>query len=123
MPEKLCREKSLVLRLQEVKNIIELKRPNIKITRDELNQITDYVDFIKKRYRKNVTEVKGFLISNNMEMDSNVELTRKALESQNIYVKSYSDLLAEARRYNNELYTLYDEIADAKTRKNDCVNN
>ena len=56
-------------------------------------------------------------------MDSNVELTRKALESQNIYVKSYSDLLAEARRYNNELYTLYDEIADAKTRKNDCVNN
>lgn len=104
-------------------HIIELKRPNIKITRNELNQITDYVDFIKKLYRENVKEVKGYLISNNMEMDSNVELTRKALESQNIYVKSYSDLLAEARRYNNELYTLYDEIADAKTRSNDRVEN
>ena len=95
-------------------HIIELKRPNIKITRDELNQITDYVDFIEKQFPGNVKEVKGYLISNNMEIDSNVEKTRKGLESQNIFVKSYSDLLAEARRYNNELYALYDNIANAK---------
>ena len=34
-----------------------------------------------------------------------------------IYVKSYSDLLAEARRYNDDLYKMYEDIMHRKNDK------
>ena len=51
-----------------------------------------------------------------------IETMAKALESQHIYIKSYSDLLAEARKYNNDLYDTYQKIAEVKedeVKKND----
>ena len=49
-----------------------------------------------------------------MTYEPGAEIVRKGLESQNIFVKSYSDLLAEARLYNKELYDHYMKIEDRK---------
>ena len=95
-------------------HVIELKRPSIKLTVKELQQVCEYVEFIEKKCPQTNIKVKGFLISDNMKYEPGAEKYRKALESQDIFVKSYSDLLAEARRYNNDLYDMYERISKLK---------
>ena len=95
-------------------HVIELKRPNIRITLKEIQQIAEYVKFLKMHYKNTITEIRGYLISDNMKFDDGVDIIIDGLRSQNIYVKSYSDLLAEARRYNKSLYDMYTKIDEAK---------
>lgn len=87
-------------------HIIELKRPSIKLRTKEIQQISEYVEFIETQFPQTQGHVKGFLISDNMTYEPGAEKVRKGLESVDIYVKSYSDLLAEARRYNDDLYRM-----------------
>ena len=98
-------------------HIIELKRPSIKLTSKEITQIAEYVEFIKRKYPQNVDYVCGYLISDNMTFDPGVDTIRKGLESQNVFVKSYSDLLAEAKRYNNDVIELYSKIQEKKSEQ------
>ena len=102
-----------------VVHVIELKRPNIKLTFKQLKQISEYVEFIRKQYPQSADKVKGFLISDNMTYEPGAETMREALEVKDIFVKSYSDLLAEARLYNKELYDRYTKIED---KKNELTN-
>ena len=95
-------------------HVIELKRPNIQLTSKQLQQISAYVEFIKIHFPDSVEKVKGYLISDNMTYEAGAESMRKGLETQNIFVKSYSDLLAEARLYNQELYDRYTKIEESK---------
>ena len=97
-----------------VVHVIELKRPNIKLTFKQLQQISAYVEFIKNHFPQSADKVKGYLISDNMTYEPGAESMRKGLESQDIFVKSYSDLLAEARLYNKELYDNYTKIEERK---------
>lgn len=92
-------------------HIIELKRPRIKLTAKELSQIASYTEFIKKQCPSTADKVKGYLISDNMTFENGAETIRKGLENENIYIKSYSDLLAEARRYNQQFTKVYEKIA------------
>ena len=95
-------------------HVIELKRPNIKLTSKQIQQIAEYVEFIKKQFPQSAEKVKGYLISDNMSYEPGAETVRKGLESENIFVKSYSDLLSEARLYNKELYDHYTKIENRK---------
>lgn len=95
-------------------HVIELKRPNIKLTVKQIQQIAEYVEFTKNHFPQSVDKVKGYLISDNMTYEPGAETVREALESKDIFVKSYSDLLAEARLYNKELYDHYTLIEDMK---------
>ena len=97
-----------------VVHVIELKRPNIKLTVKQIQQIAEYVEFIKKICPQSSDMVKGYLISDNMTYEPGAEIVRKGLESQNIFVKSYSDVLAEARIYNKSLYDSYTKLNEAK---------
>ena len=95
-------------------HIIELKRPKIKITAKELQQISEYVEFIQNKFPQTINHISGYLISDNMTFGPGAETMMQALESKSIYVKTYSELLGEARRYNKDLYDAYQEITDAK---------
>ena len=98
-------------------HIIELKRPSIKITVKELQQITEYVEFIETHFPTTAGNVSGYLISDNMTYGPGAEKMKNALESQNIFVKSYSDLLSEARRYNEDIYKAYQEISEIREKE------
>ena len=98
-------------------HIIELKRPRIRLKTKEIQQISEYVEFIETQFPQIQGHVKGFLISDNMTYEPGAEKVRKGLESVDIFVKSYSDLLAEARRYNNDLYRMYENISSKKNEK------
>ena len=49
-------------------------------------------------------------VNNVMTYEPGADKVRRGLESVDIYVKSYSDLLAEARRYNDDIYRMYGDI-------------
>lgn len=98
-------------------HVIELKRPSIKLKTKEIQQIAEYVEFIETTFPQSQGMVKGVLISDNMTYEPGADKVRQGLEAVNIFVKSYSDLLAEARRYNNDLYKMYEEINDKKSRE------
>ena len=74
-----------------VDHVIELKRPNIKLTVKQIQQIAEYVEFTKKHFPQSIDKVKGYLISDNMTYEPGAEIVRKGLESESIFVKSYSD--------------------------------
>ena len=65
--------------------------------------------------------MKGFLISDNMTYEPGANKYRKGLEKEGIFIKSYSDLLAEARRYNDDLYKMYEDISMKKNNKSDII--
>lgn len=94
-----------------VVHIIELKRPRIKISSEEITQAVGYLTFIKNHYIDSVTEVHAILISNHPEMDSTVNNIYESLRNEGkIFIKSYDDLLAQARWYNKEFIKKYDDL-------------
>ena len=97
-----------------VMHIIELKRPSIKITEKQLKQISDYMAFMENHLPANVTSVEGCLISDHMAIDAGTQRMIEGMKFQKIFVKSYSDLLAEARRYNQKFYKIHEELEEAK---------
>lgn len=96
--------------------IIELKRPSIKISQKEITQALDYKDFLEKNHKEVIEKgVKTYLISDKYRMDSTTETIAKSLEqSGDLYIKSYSDLLAQAKQYNSEFIAQYELIRSEK---------
>lgn len=89
--------------------IIELKRPNIKIKTEEINQALDYKFFVQKHYR--LDKVTTFLMSDRYDMDPIVRTTANSLEqSGDLFIRSYSDLLRDAKKFNQEFINKYEEI-------------
>ncbi len=93
-------------------HVIELKRPSVRITEKQLSQIYDYVAFLEEHNPGNIKEIEGYLISDTMPTDAKTLKMVKSAESSGIYVKSYSDLLTEARRYNKQYFDLYETIKE-----------
>lgn len=92
--------------------IIELKRPNIKIKTEEITQALDYKIFVQKHYK--LEKVTTFLMSDRYDMDPTVMTTAKSLEqSGDLFIRSYSDLLRDAKKFNQEFINKYDEIKES----------
>lgn len=91
--------------------IIELKRPNIKISLEEITQALDYKIFVQKHYK--LDKVTTFLMSDRYDMDPTVKTTANSLEqSGDLFIRSYSDLLRDAKKFNQEFINKYEEIKE-----------
>ncbi|MBR7745604.1 ATP-binding protein [Undibacterium baiyunense] len=100
-------------------HIIELKRPRIKIGLEELNQCTQYLEFIRSKLPHGVSTVKVILISENHKYGPGIEDMVDALrKAGNFEIKSYSDLLTQARTYHSDFIKKYEEIVDIKSKQN-----
>jgi hypothetical protein len=97
--------------------IIELKRPDIKITDKEIDQAFEYDFFIKNKFGDRFKEIKTFLISDRYEMDP---MTRSKYESfkkdNKVEIKSYSNLLEEARNYNKHFILKFEELEETRIK-------
>ena len=88
-----------------------MKRPNIKIKTEEINQALDYKIFIQKHYK--LDKVTTFLMSDRYDMDPIVRTTANSLEkSGDLFIRSYSDLLRDAKKFNQEFINKYEEIKE-----------
>lgn len=91
--------------------IIELKRPRIKIGLKEINQALDYKQFVEKHYM--LDKVTTFLMSDRYDMDNTSKVMANALEeSGDLYIRSYSDLLRDAKKFNQEFINKYEEVQE-----------
>ncbi len=95
--------------------IIELKRPRIKISLISLKEIRQarlYERFLLKNHKESIVKgVKTFLISDSFEMDEETKDFYSSLEDTGkLHIKSYSDLLQQAKQYNKDYITRYQEI-------------
>jgi len=99
--------------------IIELKRPNHILNIKDLDQVVDYVSFLREKYignsQESASEIEAYIIVGSLpdrESARKVRLRMDALKSQKIYIKLYSELLNEAQNYHSEFIERYKKIKD-----------
>lgn len=92
--------------------IIELKRPKSRLSDKELDQALDYVTFIEDHLgNENGTKVCCYLIGERLVNDKSVERKARSYSKDgSVYVKTYSELLANAKSYHNEFIDKYEKL-------------
>ena len=85
-------------------NIIELKRPDYKIRSKDLDQLTDYVEFVREQFGTHGTynDVVGYLIAGDIHQDRVTKKRIKESKQSRRYIMKYVDLLSNAKIINQE---------------------
>lgn len=98
--------------------IIELKRPSIKIGYKEIQQALKYKRFLEKSHRDAIAKgVSTYLVSDRYDLSDDAEMIYPSLEKDgNLKILSYSDLLVQARTYNEEFINVY-ELLEEKSKE------
>lgn len=105
--------------------VVEIKRPQSRVSIKELDQIRDYVEFIEAQIQKTsdtdykYTEVTGYLLCGDVDDDDSVQVRSKRLAMTKIYIRLYRDLLEMVRRAHSEFLKRYNELQEAKQRNED----
>ena len=101
--------------------VVEIKRPGLRASTKELDQIEREVNFARDYISKTTDPelqyraATGYLLCGNLVDTYNVREKTKNLASAGIYVRLYSDLLATAKRVHKEFIDRYDKLKKAKT--------
>lgn len=98
--------------------IIELKRPSIKISLKEINQALEYKEFIEKNHQDAIYKgVSTYLVSDRYDFKEDAKRIYPSLEQAGtLKILSYSDLLIQARKYNEEFINVY-ELLEEKSKE------
>lgn len=98
--------------------VVEIKRPNKKASRNELDQIEDYVLFLRGLVEPTtdpewgIKNVVGYLLCGGLVNDSTVIQKQKMLENSQIYVRQYGDLLNMVTNLHQEFLDRYKELKE-----------
>lgn len=102
--------------------VVEIKRPESKVSRKELDQIEDYVIFIRDCIERTsdpdykLEEATGYLLCGDLVDTPHVRQKRKNLERSQIYIRLYIDLLDMVKRVHDEFLKRYNELREAKQK-------
>ena len=100
--------------------VVEIKRPGLKASRKELDQIEEEVNFMRDYISKTTdpevqySSATGYLLCGNLVDTYNIREKTKNLADARIYVRLYSDLLSMAKRVHREFIDRYNELKKAK---------
>ena len=100
--------------------VVEIKRPQLRATLKDLDQIERYVRFIRVQIRNSsdpackYDKVIGYLLCGDLVNDSEVQVKKDMLTDSEIYVRLYRDLLSMVRRSHAEFLERYDQLRAAK---------
>ena len=96
--------------------VVEIKRPGVRASRRELDQIRDYVFFVREYVEKatdsetTYQNVVGYLLCGDVVRASDVGRYKDMLAKDQIYVRRYSDLLEMVKRMHREFIERYDRL-------------
>ncbi len=95
--------------------IIELKRPNIKISTDEILQARRYAAFLKeKRPQLQDSKVNTYLISDNTSLNREAQdLYDSLTKDGKLTIKSYTEMLEQARQYHDNFIQAQSRVEEA----------
>ncbi|EIY6893419.1 ATP-binding protein [Listeria monocytogenes] len=94
--------------------IIELKRPQIKISQKEILQALDYESFIRQK-RANLKDIKTILISDRHDMDPSTKHLYDNLKNSSFEIKTYTEMLDQAKTYHKQFTEALESIEEAKS--------
>ena len=92
--------------------IIELKRPGHKVTRRDIGQALEYRVFLEQKIgNESRQRVEAFVIGGSLS-DDRLDKDRMDSESRagKIYVRTYHELLENARKYHQEFIEKYEKL-------------
>jgi len=99
--------------------IYELKRPNITAKEKELNQLVKYKSFVKKNCgneQRSYQNIYCYLLCKGIsEHAEGADVLAEGLKSQDIYVRTYREILGQAYNYHKEFIDKYDELKIGST--------
>ena len=122
LPEKNRRIDFLCVREGRNLVIVEIKRPSLRASSKELNQIEEQVNFARHRISKTTdaemrySGATGYLLCGDMVDSYQAAGKRDNLATSGIYVRLYSDLLEAARRVHRELIARYEQLKKIANR-------
>ena len=102
--------------------VVEIKRPNLKVSVNELNQIEEYVSFMRDHIEQTTDpeyqyeDVIGYLLCGDLVKNYRVTGKRRNLANSRIYVRQYADLLDMVKRLHAEFLKRYNKLREAKQR-------
>ena len=103
-------------------SVVEIKRPGLKASVKELDQIETYVSFMRDYCRRTsdpdygYREVSGYLLCGGTVDTYQVREKRSNLANSQIYVRQYRDLLSTARQAHDEFLKRYKDLREAKQK-------
>jgi hypothetical protein len=103
--------------------VVEIKRPQSKASRKELEQIEEYVAFMRDHVKKTsdpamkVTDVVGYLLCGDLVDTFYVRQRRENLQRSRIFIRLYADLLRLVKSNHREFLSRYSQLRKAKARR------
>ena len=100
--------------------VVEIKRPQSKASMEALEQIEDYVNFVRNEIDKTTgpdrqyETATGYLLCGDLVDDYRVRGKRNNLEKAQIYVKRYGGLLETVRRSHTKILERYNQLQEKK---------
>jgi hypothetical protein len=96
-------------------SVVELKHPKKTLTREDLDQVTHYVDWLRSRVKGTGTDspkgVRGLLLVGSLGNKADVLTAMERLAASEIRVEIYADLKKRAEEYYGEAEQRLKEIA------------
>ena len=102
--------------------IVEIKRPGLKASMKELNQIEEYVGFMREYVKKTTdkemqhSNVVGYLLCGDFVDTGLVRQKRENLAKADIWLRLYGDLLRMVRENHKEFLERYEKLRKAKLK-------
>ena len=100
--------------------VVEIKRPQSRVSRKELTQIEDYVIFMED-YIQQTTDpdyrlesVTGYLLCGSLVNTAYVRKRRQHLERSQIYIRRYGDLLGMVQQLHADFLERYNQLREVK---------
>ena len=98
--------------------VVEIKRPKSQASWEDLDQIEDYVGFLRDRIKQTTNspyrDVTGYLLCGSLKDHYKVREKKDNLAAARINVSMYTDLLDTAKRVHAEFLARYNELRAAK---------
>ena len=100
--------------------VVEIKRPQKRVSEKELQQIEQYVAFMRDHVKKTTDpdfsyqQVVGYLLCGDLVDTYMVRERRENLERSQIFVRRYGDLLDMVKRIHGEFIQRYGELRKRK---------
>ena len=104
--------------------VVEIKRPGLRASMDQLSQIEEQVSFMRDFISRTTDgqssfkTVTGYLLCGNMVDTYKVRERRINLSRAGIYVRLYTDLLSMVQRVHREFIKRYDELKSIRVNGN-----
>ena len=103
-------------------HVVELKRPDYRVRDRDLVQLTKYVGFVKERlgnvHGRGYADAAGYLVVGKRSNDSGTREFVRMAERSRQYIKTYEDLITDAKRLHSDFEKKLEEFERARRQAN-----